>query len=44
MELTKPARAKKKRTVLVNIMGEIGLVNVKMAGREKAPGLRAKDW
>ena len=44
-ELTKPARAKKKRTVLVNIMKDMGLVKViKMAGREGAPGLRVKDW
>ena len=45
LALARPVRAKKKRTALVNIMEEIGLVKViKMAGREKAPGLRVKDW
>ena len=45
MALAQPTRAKKKRTTLVNIMEKIGLVKViKMAGREKAPGLRVRDW
>ena len=45
MASAKPARAKKKRMALVNIMEAIGSVKViKMAGREKAPGLRVRDW
>ena len=43
--MTKVTRARKKTTVLANMMKEIGLVEIiKMTGREKAPGLRMEDW
>ena len=44
MAFTKVTRAKK-RTAVVNMAKRIGLVTViKMADREKAPGLREEDW
>ena len=43
--MTKAVRTRRKTAVLANMMKEIGLVKIiKMAGREKAPGLRMKDW
>jgi len=45
LAVAKPARAKKKRAALVNIMEEMGFGKViKTTGREKAPGPRVKDW
>jgi len=43
--LTKVTSVRKKTTVLANMIKEIGLIKIiKMTGREKAPGLRMKDW
>jgi hypothetical protein len=43
--LTRVTRVMKKTAVLANMMKEFGLVKIiKMTGREKAPGLRMKDW